>query len=93
MCLSEFAQTADGAFFLELRASEEYAAVGSNTSVFTLRVSPALVSAAARLSSSSHQIALLCCAAEGQAVTALDELPWQQTQQDEFIMWLAAADR
>jgi hypothetical protein len=42
MCLSEFAQTADGAFFLELRTSEEYAAVGSNTSVFTLRVRPQL---------------------------------------------------
>jgi hypothetical protein len=39
MCLAEFAQAVDGAFFLELRAGEEYAAVGSNTSVFTLRVS------------------------------------------------------
>jgi hypothetical protein len=43
MCLSEFAQTADGAFFVELRASEEYAAVGSSTSFFTLQVSPGLV--------------------------------------------------
>uniref|UniRef100_A0A383VIT8 Apple domain-containing protein n=1 Tax=Tetradesmus obliquus TaxID=3088 RepID=A0A383VIT8_TETOB len=36
-CLSDFAQTVDGAFFLELRLNEEYAALGANTSVYTLR--------------------------------------------------------